>query len=256
MRRIASLCGLLLLGSAVSAATAIRPGDPTVDGTKIVPYVTVWNVTVVSPDGKTADGGTWRDRVRMTLFNGRPALLREQIVDAAPPRMPEIFSVWVDPKTMAPLATQFVGVDGTSIRHEFDGKTDFRRQLTPESGFKLEETRLALDGPAFDFYGGLFGLLLRAMPLEVGKSLTFTALNESPDPPYASDFTATVSRAETIPAGYVGKADTLVVELDAIQNVHYTFWIAQQAPYIIKLELRGPRGGKLIWTLPDRKPSL
>lgn len=255
MKKLLSACWLLALGSAVSAST-IRPGDSVIDGTKIVPYVTVWNVTVVSPDGKMADGGTWRDRVRMTLLNGRPALLREQIVDAAPPRTPEMFSVWVDPKTMAPLATQFVSVDGTSIRHEFDGKTDRVHTLTPESGFTLDDNRLALEAPAFDFYGGLFGLLLRAMPLEVGKSFTFTALTENPDPPYTSDFTAAVSRAETIPAGYMGKADTLVVELDAIKNVHYTFWIAQQAPYIIKLELRGPRGGKLIWTLPDTKPSL
>jgi hypothetical protein len=90
------------------------------------------------------------------------------------------------------------------------------------------------------------------MPLHVGTSVAFPAYNESDKPPFVDTITASVVREEMTSAGGLGRFRTKVVELDAIRKVHYTFWIADAPPYVIKLQLKGPRGGMLTWTPSER----
>ena len=246
---------LLTLALAASVNHVIAVGDPAVDGTRIVPYVTEWNVTITTPDGRTADGGVWRDRVRLVDYKGRKVLLREQIQDTPPPRTSELISVWVDPATLRPIASQTQVAGGAWYRSEFAGESMTTAEVEPEKELALVTHTRKLERAPFDFYGGLFGILLAAMPLEAGHSYTFPAYNENDEPPLVTMTTADVVREETIDSGYLGRLKVKVVRLNAIHDVQYTFWIADTAPYIIKLELKGPRGGKLTWTLPDRRPT-
>jgi hypothetical protein len=243
---------MLATGAAAGADHQVRVGDGTVDGSRIVPYVTLWNVTLTTPDGRSADGGTWRDRVRIVDYNGRKALLREQIQDAPPPRTSEIISVWVDPVTLRPIASQTQTAPGALYRNEFDGDRMTVREIEPEKGFEPSVKTRVLDTAAYDFYGGLFGTLLAAMPLDVGDSYTFPVCGEAEAGPAIVMTTARVVGREPIEAGYLGRVPVKVVELDAQNGAHYTFWIAETAPYILKLQLKGPRGGLITWTLPDR----
>lgn len=246
-----ALCASMALPRAAEP-TRVSVGDPLVQGSRIKPFTGEFTVIAGLPDGRTIDAGTWIDRVELTTLGGRPALKREQICNAPPPRMSLLFTVYLDPQTLRPLVTQMQMADGTWYRREFTPSGMLLRQLSPTTGYDLKQQTIAFERPAFDFYGGAFGLLLVALPMEVGRSYALPVYTESDAAPYTSDLVVTVTREETLHAGFMGDLRTHVLDFDA-KNGHYTAWVAPEAPYVVQLLLKGRRGGTLLLKVPDAK---
>lgn len=232
--------------------TLLAVGDPMIHGSAIKPFTGEFAVVAGLPDGRTIDAGTWIDRVEMTTLDGRPVLKREQICNAPPPRMSLLFTVYLDPQTLRPLVTQMQMADGTWYRREFTASGLRLRQLSPETGYAVRPQAIAFDRPAFDFYGGAFGLLLAALPMDVGRSFALPVYTESDTAPFTTNLVVTVTREETLHAGFMGDLHTWVLDFDA-KNGHYTAWVTHDAPYVVRLLLKGRRGGTLLLKVPDVK---
>jgi hypothetical protein len=165
------------------------------------------------------------------------------------PRKPfETITNIVDAKTFAPIMSESKVVDGSFWHREFNGSV-VQGQQKETPGGKIEEIRATFETPVFDFYGGLYGLLLATFPLKEGYSATFPSDFQNNDGVEAVEWvTFHVKGKETISTVAGKQVETWLVENDAPQG-HYQFWLSQQAPYIIKLIYTGPRGGKQIFEM-------
>ena len=247
---------LALLAASVQlqAADPVRVGvgSPLIHGTIVTPFTGEFAVVAGAPDGRTVDAGSWIDRVELTTLDGRIVLKREQICNAPPPRTSLLFTVYLDPQTLRPLVTQMLMADGTWYRRDFTSSGMHLRELSPATQFDMRQQTLVFDRPAFDFYGGAFGLLLAALPMDVGRSYALPVYTERDAAPLTDDLVVTVAREERLRAGYLGELNTHVLEFDA-KNGHYTAWVIPEPPYVVRLLLKGKRGGTLLLKVPDTR---
>jgi hypothetical protein len=105
---------------------------------------------------------------------------------------------------------------------------------------KTTSQKVKLDTPAFDFYGGLYGLLLAAFPLKPGFSATLPSVDE--DTPTVSWLTFKVTGEEYADAGPKGRMRVYTVEAESNLGP-MKFWLSRQAPYIIRLEYTAKDNG-------------
>ena len=236
------LAAIALVASAAGAAPAPSPpraihvGDGTADGSRLRPYDNAWLLSVTLPDGRIRPQGIWSDHMEAGELNGRHILRRIQgmtYVNGVSQSTVNVF----DSATCAPITTEGRGRDGKVFRRTFDGShivTERPSQdITPAS-----TAALTAPEPVFDFYGGMYGLLLSCFPLDVGYSGTFTAVDEFRD--VATPVSFSVVRRERVRAGARGEVDTLVAVVDTPGQYTETFWLARQAPYIIRLVITVP----------------
>jgi hypothetical protein len=101
-----------------------------------------------------------------------------------------------------------------------------------------QETKI--DNGAFDFYGGLYGLLIVAFPLRPGFSATLPSVDE--DTPTVSWMSFKVTGEDQADAGPKGSVSVYVVEADTNLGP-MKFWLSKQAPYIIRLEYTAKDNG-------------
>ena len=247
MKSIASGFAALFAGIIVSATTTGAPsstldtsiptitvGDGTVDGSRIVPYDNAWKVTVRHKDGMIEDGGLATDHVTFKTIDGKKYLVRVEGDVQNDGTRSDTTVTYSDPLTLAPFEGQEFASDGSVVKRMFEG-THVVVRMQSAAKAKEEVRQFDLPRPVFDFRGNMAGLLLRAQPLAVG----YGARVPWADPNGGMHATEIhVLRRETVDAGMKGRVETWVVAIGAAPS-HVTYWIADEAPYVIKAEIRG-----------------
>ncbi len=222
--------------AAAQSATTIAVGDGTADGSFLQPYSNAWLYSVTLPDGRVAHQGVWTDLLEPTKVDGRPALLRVQGMVNLKGGTKVTLNVF-DPKTMQALSSLNSGPNGSMLKREFKGG-HVTSTLTAASG-EAKVSEFDLPGPVFDFNGGMYGMILAAMPLKEGLSGTFPTVAEYDDKPMVDTFK--VLRREEVSAGSRGKVMAWVVESERPGQYRMTFWLTKTAPYIIRLVYETPQ---------------
>ena len=218
-------------------ALKVRVGDPSVDGSFIRPYKNLWRLTYTKPSGESIDAATWSDEVVRLRLNGRALLRRTQVAKYNRNGIVMTTVNVFDPKTMAPVSRDFRDSRGPLKQIEFDGRA-IKYRGTSSPGGEVKAGAARLDLPVFDFYGGLWGLLLATFPLKEGFTASLPSLDESTETLRWATFK--VARAETVEAGPGKRVKAWVVETE--DNGPMTFWLTKESPYVIKLVYVTPQG--------------
>jgi hypothetical protein len=144
-----------------------------------------------------------------------------------------------DPKTMEPLSFDYSRSDNGNVRHvEFQHET-VTYSHTDSTGAKPQEATVKLDRRVFDFYGGMYGMLISTLPLADGYSTEIPTLDTTK---MAIDWVPVrVKGRETVNAGVGKKAETWVVETPTKLYGRMTWWVKKEPPYVIKAVLEVPK---------------
>jgi hypothetical protein len=224
------LSPLLTVWAQTADPIKVRVGDPMVKGSFIQPYKNVWRLTYSKPGREPVDAAIWSDEVEVLQADGRLLLKRTQIAKYNKRDITTTTINVFDPRTMAPISREFRRNDGTFNHIDFDGTSiKYRRVGSP--GGDVEQGDVHFEAPVFDFFGGLYGLLLTTFPLKSGFTASLPSLDENTDSIRWATFR--VIGEEMVEAGSGGKVKAWVVETD--DNGPMTFWLTKQAPYVIKL---------------------
>jgi hypothetical protein len=241
-----SLPALSLPAKAAEPAE-IKVGDPAVDGSFIKAYKNGWKITQYTPTGQSVEGGTWTDEVQIVDDHGRSAIKRIQVKKGLKNSYTSINVV--DHKTLAPISTELTEVTGYHCKIDFNGTHvtadhtgTFPGDPTPPQG----KTELTLATPAFDFAGGLFGLLFASLPLHEGYTGKFPSFVDEGDKIDSQTFT--VLGKQTVPAGPGKQAETWKVRT-VLGGFTMDFFVTKEPPYVIRLEQTGPRGGRAVFDM-------
>jgi hypothetical protein len=247
---LAAAPGAAQTGSAAPAPTnLVRVGDGTMSGTRIQPYDNIWLVTVRRSNGGADERGLSSDHVRFRDIGGRRYLTRVEgttaIVGAAGQTPTSRFSMTFnifDPVSMAPLRGESHQSDGSAMIREFNG-THVVTRTTPAAGAAAVRTEFTIPHPAFDFHGGMTGLLLAALPLRTGYAASIPGVGEMSD-----DVTPIrVVREETVSAGHLGRVRAWVVQIGD-DPMPALYWVSRRAPYVIKVIVNAT-GGSISWEM-------
>lgn len=237
MRRWALVNGLAAaMMPLVAGAQAPLPVHPE----RIKPYVTMWRVTVTRPDGSKIPQGLWTDQVVFTLYKGRDAIRRVQGITYV---NGQTFT-WVnvlDAKTLRPLMHVEHAPKGEIFTRDF-GDDTVTTHHTAADGTALDSSRTPLTGAVYDYLAGTFGMLLETLPLTDGYSATFRSIDGYTDS--VKTLQATVTGREATSAG-----GGRTVEAWKVREGQYTFFIADEAPYVLKLVEVLPSGLTVSWEL-------
>ena len=221
----------------------INVNDPTVDGSSLHPYTNLWKLSVTTAAGKTMTMGAWTDELKWVEVEGKKYLQRTQIAAFSQGRATSTVNVF-DSKSMAPIRSDWRSLDGGFNHREFGATgvkyrhTDKAQNGPPDLSHVIEGVQ-KLDVPVFDFYGGMYGLLLAAMPLREGFTGTIPSIDENSDTQSWVSFT--VTGQERVAAGAGKSVQAWVVESETNLGT-MKFWISKDAPYIIRLTYKGPNG--------------
>ena len=227
----------------------IKVGDPAVSGRFLKPYKNLWRLSVRSANGKeNPDAATWSDELRLVTVRGREIFERIQVAkfqkDGHEVATTETRNTF-EPRTMAPISRSFTkrmvsgGDESTTI--EFHPLSVHLEQMK-DGRATSRDVKIAT--PVYDFYGGLYGLLLVVFPLKQGYSAAFASLDEFT--PTVSWTSFTVTGQENVQAGRSGTVMAWVVESNTNQGP-MRFWLSKDAPYVIRLEFTDHDSGAT-WT--------
>jgi hypothetical protein len=241
---VVSLSALPASAQSQSPPQAISVGDPAVDGSFLKPYKNAWKVVYEFPGKDPFLVGAWTDELSKIDINGRHLLKRTQMADYAKYNIVTTYVNVFDPKTMAPVSMDFKRSDtGEWAHRDFEGtRVTYRRGSTAG---ETKTGRLDMKDPIFDYNGGMYGVLLAALPLKEGLTATFPTLSEDRDE--LDRITIKVGKQELVEAG-PGKqimAWPVDTEGNYANKSHSIFWIAKESPYVIKLVTTIP-GSKLV----------
>ena len=207
-------------------------------GERLKPFTNLWKMTQQKPNEPAGPVGTWSDALENVSFQGRPAMKRTQIAKYDKKNIELRFVSIFDPKTMEPFTFDYARSDNGNVRHvEFQHSTVTYRH-TDSTGSKPEEATVKLDQPVFDFYGGMYGLLISSLPLANGYTAEIPAFDTTR---MAIDWVPVhVKGRETVEAGAGKKAETWVVETPTRLYGRMTWWVTKEPPYVIKAVLEVP----------------
>ena len=241
---------LLLLPSNIFAQTdhpaKLSVGDRIVDGSVIKPYKNLWQFTYTKPTGESLTAGTWSDEVEKIEVGGRPLLKRTQVETYTRRNLVITIVNIFDPKTMEPISRDVTRSTGTYEHVKFSGRSvEFERLAKPDG--TVERGALALDQKVYDFFGGLYGVLLVTFPLKTGFSASLPSLDEDKYEVRWADFK--VMGEEMVGALPGQQVKAWVVKTD--DNGPMTFWLTKMAPYVIKLVYVNPSGITATYTMID-----
>ena len=212
----------------------VKLNDPSVDGSFLKPYKNAWKVVYSFPGKEPFLVGTWSDELSTVEIAGRHLMKRTQVADYAKYRVVTTNINVFDPRNMAPVFDEFRKSDtGESVHRDFDGAGVSLQRLKSGTDSKAETARLKMDEPVFDYYGGMYGVLLAAFPLREGYTATIPTLAEDGDGFELVTFV--VRKEELVDAGPGKQVMAWPVELDQPNRDHLIFWISKEPPYVIKL---------------------
>jgi hypothetical protein len=233
---------LLLTGEPTLAQTGGSPdqvvrlkvGDAAVTGAHLKPYTNLWNFTMQKPGTAAKPAGTWSDWLEAVDFHGKPAMKRTQVAKYDKGIQLTFVSIF-DPATMEPLSFDYARSDNGNVRHvDFQHSTATYRH-TDDKDAKSEEATANLGQPVFDFYGGMYGVLISTLPLKEGYAAEIPALDTNK---MGVDWVPVrVKGRETVDAGAGKKVETWVVETRTKLYGKMTWWVTKEPPYVIKAEV-------------------
>jgi hypothetical protein len=225
---------LLATGGASQAAPTgphlIHVGDGTITGAKLKPYNNAWMFSFVK-DGQRKDQGIWSDVLRFREVDGKRVAERIQGM-TYPNGLSSVTINRFDPATLAPVYSEQHTPDGKLVKRTFAG-SHVELHLTKGPGDAETVTQTDLPAAAYDFNGGMYGILIAAQPLRIGYSGRIPAVEEFDNGFVAVPFH--VVRRETIRAGFKGRTNAWVVDVGG--EAPMTFWISNDAPYILRLSV-------------------
>jgi Protein of unknown function (DUF3108) len=225
-------------GSPPPNAGSVEVGDTKTTGSHLKTYTNLWKFTQQKPGGAAEPAGTWSDSLENVHFEGRPALKRTQIAKYEKKPIQLTFVSIFDPKTMEPFSFDYSRSDNGNVRHvDFHHATVTYRH-TDSTGAKPEEATIKLDRPVFDFYGGMYGVLISALPLAEGYATELPAFDTTK---MAIDWVPVrVKGRETVESGPAKTTETWVVETATKFYGRMTWWVTKEPPYVIKAVLEVP----------------
>jgi hypothetical protein len=235
----------------------VRPGDARVQGARIRPYTTHWRVSYQGADGKPLSGGprrttSWYDTVSVTTSDGRRIIHRRQTLYASDSALLEVLDNWANGETLAPLRTELrVGKQPLATRtYEGTRIVGADPDSTAPNGVRRVSVQTA--EPVFDFYGGIFDVFLAALPLRQGLVVKLPTDDPTADAGTGLTWTTlSVIGRDTIATESRGPVESWRIEAPAAgtNKAHFVFWVADNAPYLVRMWYVGPRGGKQIWDI-------
>jgi hypothetical protein len=241
MPRHGSLMVLPLLTACASGVVEV--GDRRVSGAALRPYTNLWTWSVTDARGVHPQG-TWSDRFEIESAEGKPVGRRTQEQRLPDGRVVLTVNVF-DLATMAPLEREWRAFDGRRNLLRFHG-SEVEQRLVAKPGAAEESNQFKLSAPVFDFNGGMYGLLLRAFPLRDGYSGTLRAISE--DGGKMQEVRFAVRGREQVPGRGGGPVQAYRVEADTPDYGVMTFWLSDEAPYIIRLSFRA-NGGLILYEM-------
>ena len=146
--------------------------------------------------------------MQRTTVDGKRVLLRVQGTTFVNGQSNTIRNVF-DPKTMAPITSETHGIDGSILRRTFTG-THVVTETLASAKDPATKTQADLSVAPYDFNGGLYGLLLAALPLKAGFAGTLPAIADRENTLTSEPFR--VLRQESVSAGSRGMVKAWVVE--------------------------------------------
>lgn len=240
------LFGLLVQSTGFAQMTEpqkVSVGDPVVSGAFIKPYKNLWRLNYTKPTGESMDAATWSDEVEEVTIDSRRLLKRTQVTKYVNGGNSTLLNVF-DAKTFAPVSRDFRRKNGMFNHIDFEpGSITFKRADAP--GTDVKQGTVKLENPVYDFYGGLYGLLIAGFPLKAGYSATIPSLDEFTDNIRPATFK--VLREEMVDAGPGKQVKAWVVECE--DDGMMTFWLTKEAPYVIKLVYVDRKGMKSTYSM-------
>ena len=224
-------------------AEIIRIGDPGMDGSFLKPYKNAWKVVYAFPGKEPFLVGTWTDELAAVGIDGRHLLKRTQMADYAKYNIVTTYVNVFDSKTMAPVSMDFKRSDtGEWAHRDFDGPRVKYRRADSGAEAKTQTGQLEMKEPIFDYNGGMYGLLLAALPLKEGFKATFPTLSEDRDE--LDRITITVGKQELVDAGPGKQVMAWPIETEGnyANKSHSIFWVTKEPPYVIQLVTTIPTG--------------
>jgi hypothetical protein len=233
---------------------AARPGDGTVSGARIKPHTNRWKMSYVTAAETLATPNPsrvaeWYDTVTISSDGGSRVLHRRQTLAQRDGAIMETIDNWADAGTLAPRRTEsHRSKGGVSVR-EFRGTriTGFEPDSAAPGVKRNVDTTIAM--PAFDFFGGMYDVLIAALPLRAGYRVRIPTVFE-PSPGAASLQWVTLSvlsREQIAIATPLGAVDAWHVETGSTPMGHFEFWIADATRNMVRMWYVGPRGGRQVW---------
>lgn len=217
----------------------LEVGDSKITGADLKPCENFWNLTQKKPGEAPEEVGTWSDSIERTSFQKHPAFKRTQVANYHKKGVRLTFVSMFDPKTMEPFSFDYSRSDNGNVRHvEFRHETvTYRHKDATDS--PPQETTVKLDRPVFDFYGGMYGILISTLPLDFGYQAEIPALDTNN---MAVDWVSVrVTGRETVGAGPGKAAEAWVVETATKLYGRMTWWVTKKPPYVIKAVLEIPK---------------
>lgn len=240
---------VILLAAAVSRADSpvtVQVGDPLVDGSSLQPYRNEWTFSYQKPGEAAVKAGRWTDALERKTVDGRSVMVRTQVALYDKKDLKVVTVNTFESRTLAPISMDWsmnFGKLGFNHR-EFSGShLTYRRRpriqkIGDEPG-EVTEGEATLETPPFDFFGGMYGLLLAALPLKEGLWVRLPAVEE--DKEILSWVVARVGGRSRVDSGKGKTVEAWLVKAET-HDGPMTFWLTKDPPYIIRLEFR-PDGG-------------
>lgn len=237
-----ALSSLLACAALAREPISVHVGDGTLDGSFLQPYNNAWFYSVRIGDGPVIPQGIWSDHMQWTNVDGKRLMLRVQGTTFVKGVSNTILNVF-DPRTLAPVSSETHNIDGTIFRRTFRGAHVTSSRLTNAVDAK---TPLAADlpQPVYDFNGGMYGILMAALPLEPGVKGTLPAIAD--DDPLLVEQPFEVLRQEEVEAGARGKVIAWVVDSTLPGKYRMRFWVTKAVPYIIRLVMTDEEHGRVL----------
>jgi Protein of unknown function (DUF3108) len=232
---------LLTAHSLHAESARLEVGDVGITGSHLKPYTNLWKFTERKPGGAAEETGTWSDLMENTVYKGQVAMKRTQIANYDKKGVKLTFVSVFDPKTMKPFSFDYSRSDNGSVRHvEFESGSVICRH-TDSTGAKPQEAKVKLDRNVFDFYGGMYGVLISALPLADGYTAEIAAFDADK---MAIDWVPVrVKGRQTVDAGAGKTAETWVVETPTKFYGRLTWWVTKEPPYVVKSVVEVPKSG-------------
>ena len=272
-RVVEALAGALLLSMPISAHAAsallpprsvsdsdsvsfdtVRPGDDAVSGVRIRPHTNRWKISYVTAAETLATASParvaeWYDTVTISSDVGSRVLHRRQTLALRDGAIMETIDNWADAASLAPRRTESHRPKGGISVREFRRTriTGFDSDSAAPGGRRNVDATIAM--PAFDFFGGMYDVLMAALPLCAGYRVRIpTVFESSPGAPSLQWVTLSVLGRERIATGTpLGAVDVWHVETGPTPMGHFEFWIADAARNMVRMWYVGPRGGRQVW---------
>ena len=240
-----TLAGLPALAADADGAKTYQVGDPAVEAAIFQPYKHTFRIDQFSAAGASLPNwGKATDEMVKVEENGRTLFKRTQVTYLPKKTVTEI--VVFDAQDLTPVWTEETDTTGVYQHYDFTGPAVTIERSSEPPGGERKRSEVKLDRRVYDFNGGLYGLLLAALPssLPAGTVVRLPVFDE--EPPEGAEWQAfKVLGKETLEIGGK-KVETAAVETQ-LGTFRVVFNLAKQPPYTVRITNYGPGGGRQVF---------